>query len=211
MQDDSIAALAGASLVGALTVGEPEYFDDGRVEVVKSVQIERVLETIRRKTKEKLRADGSTETVAFDEKIELGTEGKTLEAMGNSAIPGSLGHQKIMAKRAAELDAYRRLAARILQRFSGFASDNCRQLFAARFDQVARLVQDGAALDSGCGSPRRLCIPSSLDGGRDGRSVSEVEVANGPSIMRADHRNRLAGFHYLAPDQGPYPARIELR
>jgi hypothetical protein len=114
MQDDSIASLAGASLVGALTVGEPEYFDDGRVEVVKSVKIERVLETIRRKTKEKLRADGTTETVAFDEKTELATENLTLEAMGNSAIPGSLGHQKIMAKRAAELDAYRRLAQRLM-------------------------------------------------------------------------------------------------
>jgi hypothetical protein len=114
MQDDSIAALAGASLVGALTVGEPEYFDDGRVEVVKSVKIEQVIETIRRKTKEKLRADGTSEMVDFDEKTELATEGKTLEAMGNAAIPGSLGHQKIMAKRAAELDAYRRLAQRLM-------------------------------------------------------------------------------------------------
>jgi len=114
MQDDSIAAIAGASLVGALTVGEPEYFDDGRVEVVKSVKIEQVIETIRRKTKEKLRADGTSEMVDFDEKTELATEGKTLEAMGNAAIPGSLGHQKVMAKRAAELDAYRRLAQRLM-------------------------------------------------------------------------------------------------
>ena len=114
MQDDSIAALAGASLVGALLVGEPEYFDDGRVEVVKAVKIEQVIETIRRKTKEKLRADGTSEIVEFDEKTELATEGKTLEAMGNAALPGSLGHQKVMAKRAAELDAYRRLAQRLM-------------------------------------------------------------------------------------------------
>lgn len=114
MHDDSIAGIAGASLVGALTVGEPEYFDDGRVEVVKAVKIEQVVETIRRKTKEKLRADGSSETVAFDEKTELATEGKVLDVMGNAALPGSLGHQKIMAKRAAELDAYRRLAQRLM-------------------------------------------------------------------------------------------------
>ena len=94
--------------------GEPEYFDDGRVEVVKAVKIEQVVETIRRKTKEKLRADGSSETVAFDEKTELATEGKVLDVMGNAALPGSLGHQKIMAKRAAELDAYRRLAQRLM-------------------------------------------------------------------------------------------------
>lgn len=114
MLDDSIAGTAGASLVGAMQVGEPEYFDDGRVEVVKSVQIERVIETIRRKAKEKLRAGGERETVAFDEKTEVATQGRTLEAMGNAALPGSLGQQKAMAKRAAELDAYRRLAQRLM-------------------------------------------------------------------------------------------------
>ena len=114
MRDDSIAGIAGASLVGSLTVGDPEYFDDGRVEVVKAVKIEQVIETIRRKTKEKLHADGSSETVAFDEKAELAKEGKILEVMGNAALPGSLGHQRVMAKRAAELDAYRKLAQRLL-------------------------------------------------------------------------------------------------
>jgi len=114
LRDDSIASATSALLVGALTVGEPEYFDDGRVEVVKAVKIEQVIETIHRKTKEKLRADGTSETVAFDEKTELATEGKVLEAQGNSALPGSLGHQKVMAKRAAELDAYRRLAQRLM-------------------------------------------------------------------------------------------------
>ncbi len=114
MLDDSIVGTAGARLVGAAMVGEPEYFDDGRVEVVKSVKIEQVIETIRRKTKEKLRADGTRQTVAFDEKTELTAGGKTLEVMGNAALPGSLGQQKAMAKRAAELDAYRRLAQRLM-------------------------------------------------------------------------------------------------
>lgn len=114
MSDDSIASAASASLVGAILVGEPEYFDDGRVEVVKAIKIEQVIETIRRKTKEKLRADGTSETVAFDEKTELATQGKLLEVQGNAALPGTLGHQKVMAKRAAELDAYRKLAQRIM-------------------------------------------------------------------------------------------------
>ena len=112
--DDKIASAVSASLVGSLTVGQPEYFDDGRVEVVKAVKIEQVIETIRRKTKEKLRADGSSVTVAFDEKTELATQGNIFEAMGNAALPRSLGHQKVMAKRAAELDAYRRLAQRLM-------------------------------------------------------------------------------------------------
>ena len=34
--------------------------------------------------------------------------------MGNSAIRDSEGHQKILAKRAAEMDAYRRLASRMM-------------------------------------------------------------------------------------------------
>jgi hypothetical protein len=114
MSDDSIAATAKASLVGATTIGEPEYFDDGRVEVVKAVKIEQVIETIRRKTKEKLLANGTLGTVAFDEKTELAREGKVLEVQGNAALPGSLGHQRVMAKRAAELDAYRRLAQRLM-------------------------------------------------------------------------------------------------
>ena len=114
MRGDLVTGSTGASLVGAIIVGEPEYFDDGRVEVVKAVKIEQVIETIRRKTKEKLRADGTTETVEFDEKAEIATEGKTLEVMGNAALPGSLGHQRVMAKRAAELDAYRNLARRLM-------------------------------------------------------------------------------------------------
>ena len=114
MSDDKIASAVQASLVGSLTVGQPEYFADGRVEVVKAVKMEQVIETLRRKTKEKLFADGRAETVSSDESTELSTKGKVIEVMGNAALPGSEGQQKIMAKRAAELDAYRRLAGRMM-------------------------------------------------------------------------------------------------
>jgi hypothetical protein len=114
MKDDSIAGTARASLIGATTIGNPDYFEDGRVEVVKAVKLEQVIETIRRKSKEKILANGKTELVDFDEKKEFSTTTKVLEVMGNAALPGSLGHQKIMAKRAAELDAYRRLAQRLM-------------------------------------------------------------------------------------------------
>ena len=113
-RNDSILGGTGALLLGSVVVGESEYFDDGRVEVVKKVEIEQLIETVRKKTKEKLRSDGTTETVAFDENTELSTSGKTLEVMGNAALPGSEGHQKVMAKRAAELDAYRKLAQRMM-------------------------------------------------------------------------------------------------
>jgi hypothetical protein len=39
---------------------------------------------------------------------------KVIDVMGNGALPNSEGQQKIMAKRSAELDAYRLLAARML-------------------------------------------------------------------------------------------------
>ncbi len=92
MSDDRIASAVQASLVGSLTVGQPEYFADGRVEVVKAVKIEQVIETLRRKTKEKLFADGRAEIVSSDETTELSTKGKVLEVMGNAALPGSEGH-----------------------------------------------------------------------------------------------------------------------
>jgi len=140
MRDDAIAAAASASLVGAINIGEPEFFDDGRVEVVKAVKIEQVVETLRKKTKEKIRADGTTELVEFDEKSEVATQGKTLEAMGNAALPGSLGQQKVMAKRAAELDAFRRLAQRLMD-ISIDSSTTVRQACLESDELVASLSQ----------------------------------------------------------------------
>ena len=113
--DDKVAGAVSASLVGSLTIGEPEYLADGRVQVVRAVKIQEVVETLNRAIKGKRLADGSFANSSENEKTDRSVTDKVIDVMGNAALPGSEGHQKIMAKRAAEVDAYRRLAARMMQ------------------------------------------------------------------------------------------------
>lgn len=113
--DDKVAGAVSASLVGSLTIGEPEYLADGRVQVVRAVKIQEVVESLNRVIKGKRLADGSFANSSENEKTDRSVTDKVIDVMGNAALPGSEGHQKIMAKRAAEIDAYRRLAARMLQ------------------------------------------------------------------------------------------------
>jgi len=113
--DDKVAGAVSASLVGSLTIGEPEYLADGRVQVVRAVKIQEVVETLNRVIKGKRLADGSFANSSENEKTDRSVTDKVIDVMGNAALPGSEGHQKIMAKRAAEMDAYRRLAARMMQ------------------------------------------------------------------------------------------------
>ena len=113
--DDKVAGAFSASLVGSLTIGEPEYLADGRVQVVRAVKIQEVVETLNRVIKGKRLADGLFANSSENEKTDRSVTDKVIDVMGTAALPGSEGHQKIMAKRAAEMDAYRRLAARMMQ------------------------------------------------------------------------------------------------
>jgi hypothetical protein len=113
-ENDEIAGAVSATLVGAVSTESPEYLDDGRVRVVRAVKIREVVDNLNRVIKGRRLDDGSFLTDSDKIKTERKTNDKTLEVMGNSALRGSLGHQKIMAKRAAEMDAYRNLAARIM-------------------------------------------------------------------------------------------------
>lgn len=112
--DDRIGSAVSASLVGSVTTGEPEYLADGTVQVVRAVKIREIVNTVNTATKGKVLADGSTQPLTNNTKTHTGVQDSVIDVMGNSAIPGSEGHQKIMAKRAAELDAYRRLAERMM-------------------------------------------------------------------------------------------------
>jgi hypothetical protein len=64
--------------------------------------------------KGKILSDGSFDTLSNETKTNTEVKDSVIDVMGNAALPGSEGQQKIMAKRAAELDAYRRLASRML-------------------------------------------------------------------------------------------------
>jgi hypothetical protein len=112
--DDAISGAVSATLVGSISTEPPEYLEDGRVQVVRAVKIREVIDTLNRVIKGKKLEDGSVATVSDVVKTDRKTNDKIIDAMGNAAIKGSEGHQKIMAKRAAEMDAYRRLAGRMM-------------------------------------------------------------------------------------------------
>jgi hypothetical protein len=112
--DDAIAGAVSATLVGSISTEKPEYLPDGRVQVVRAVKIREVIDTLNRVIKGKRLDDGSIVTTADNTKTNREVKDKVIDVMGNAALPGSEGHQKIMAKRAAEMDAYRRLAGRMM-------------------------------------------------------------------------------------------------
>ena len=114
LDNDQIGNAVRATLVGAVNVGEPEYLADGQVQVVRAVKIQEIIETLERAMKRKILSDGSMKTVSDTSNTTRKVNDKVIDVMGNAALPGSEGHAKVMAKRAAELDAYRRLAGRMM-------------------------------------------------------------------------------------------------
>ena len=97
--NDNIRGELAAVLRGVKTTEGPTYHEDGRVEVVRAVKVESLIQSIIKKS------NGAVST-SYSKQID------TVDALGNAAIPGSLGHKRILAKRAAEMDVYRRLAER---------------------------------------------------------------------------------------------------
>jgi len=99
------------TLTRGIRTKEVKFCDDLSVEVVKEVTIREVVETIDRivKTDETRFHIKTTEV----ENITRESHDTDLAVMGNGAVPGSVGLAKIQAKRAAEMDCYRRLAERV--------------------------------------------------------------------------------------------------
>jgi hypothetical protein len=95
-------------------VGEPDYMPDGRVELVRGVKVKKVVEFLNTITKGKRLSDGSYLKTSEKSESKRESREKLIEVMGNAALPGSAGHDKVRAKRAAEMDAYRRLAGRMM-------------------------------------------------------------------------------------------------
>ncbi len=114
LQSDAVKGAVDAVLVGAITQGEPEYKEDGQVQVVRAVKIQEITKTLSRVIQSKKLEDGSIVTTSDKSNVHKDVKDKILDVMGNAALPGSEGQQKIMAKRAAEMDAYRRLAGRMM-------------------------------------------------------------------------------------------------
>lgn len=105
--DDSIKAMLRESITGVRTVGSPTYMPDGRVEVARKVHltqlIRRIVETYTRPEGGNMKAD--SETITTEKEV-------VFDVTGMAAIRGSDGHKRVLAQRAAQVDAYRRLAER---------------------------------------------------------------------------------------------------
>jgi hypothetical protein len=113
LRSDQIAAAVRDVIKGVSTTEDEEYLDDGTVQVTRAVKLSQVLETIERTIKQQQTEQGPV-TLEDVGKVERENRDTVLEVMGNGALPNSLGLKKIQAKRAAEMDAYRKLAERLL-------------------------------------------------------------------------------------------------
>ncbi len=107
--DDTVKTAVQQVLKGVTTKEGPTYFDDGRLEVVRAVKLSKVIEVVRETFK-----SSQGREIKLSHEVEIRGETELIDALGNAALPGSDGHKKILAKRAAELDGYRKLAERTL-------------------------------------------------------------------------------------------------
>lgn len=105
--NDTINALVRDSITGVQTVGAPTYHADGRLDIVRKVNLTQL---IRKITEIYTRKEGgplNSKSSSLVEEKEV-----IFDVLGVSAIRGSDGHKRILAQRAAQVDAYRRLAER---------------------------------------------------------------------------------------------------
>lgn len=114
LSSDTVRGVLSASIKGVASSEPPQYFPDGRVEVVRAVKVEQLIEVLNRVVQQHKLADGSTKTLSDSQTKEIVKRNEKFDVVGSSALPGSEGLGKIRAKRAAEADAYRRLGERIL-------------------------------------------------------------------------------------------------
>jgi hypothetical protein len=91
---------------------DKKYFDDGRVEIAMKITVREIVEVIER-TYRRVRKNGKVVSEKTLEDVKRENRDKDLIAVGRGALPDSEGLRKIRAMRAAEVDAYERLAARI--------------------------------------------------------------------------------------------------
>lgn len=98
-------------LKGMREVGK-KYFDDGRVEIAVKITVREVVELIERTYRRVKKGDRVVSEEVLED-VKRKNRDKDLMAVGRGALPDSEGLRKIRAMRAAEVDAYERLAARI--------------------------------------------------------------------------------------------------
>ncbi len=104
LQSDIVRTRLSAVLKGATELEKPQYTEQGMVMVVYGLKLRKIIEI--------LKMDKSFDTLTITKSIEH--QDKIIEALGCGALPDSMGVKMLRAKRAAELDAYRLMAERIV-------------------------------------------------------------------------------------------------
>jgi hypothetical protein len=102
LKSDQIHTKLNLLLKGAVELEKPEFNDKGMVMVVYGLKLSKIIDV--------LKVDKDFDTIT----ITKGIQDKTIEALGCGALPDTMGMKMLRAKRAAELDAYRLMAERII-------------------------------------------------------------------------------------------------
>lgn len=102
LQSDQVYTKLDLLLKNAVELEKPEYNDKGMVMVVYGLKLRKIIDV--------LKEDKTFNTTTISKSI----HDKTIEALGCGALPGTMGMKMLRAKRAAELDAYRLMAERIV-------------------------------------------------------------------------------------------------
>ncbi len=104
LESDMVHSRLDAVLKGATEIEKPEYTDKGMVMVVYGLKLRKIIEI--------LKINKSFNQLVISKTIQH--QDKTIEALGCGALPDSMGMKMLHAKRAAEMDAYRLMAERII-------------------------------------------------------------------------------------------------
>ena len=138
LANDSVRGQLEASIKGVTSSEAPTNLPDGRLEVVRAVKVRQLIEVVSKVSTQQLGEKGavSSLTTASNKTVDARTE--TFDVVGSSAVAGSEGHRKILAKRAAEADAYRKLGERLLG--VRVTSDTTVKDLAIKSDEVVKTM-----------------------------------------------------------------------
>ena len=108
LESDRVKNCMKAVLKGAVEIKKPYYTDDGIVYIGYGVNYREIHEIIEKEIKR----EGKLKKITIN--YSRTNEDRLIEALGNGALPDSKGLKMIRAKRAAELDAFRKMAERFV-------------------------------------------------------------------------------------------------
>jgi hypothetical protein len=191
LANDSVRGQLEASIKGVTSSEAPTYLPDGRLEVVRAVKVRQLIEVVSKVSTQQLGAKGvvSSLTTASNKTVDARTE--TFDVVGSSAVAGSEGHRKILAKRAAEMDAYRKLGERLLG--VKVSSNTTVKDLAIKSDEVVKtmagLVKGAEATDIQFGHDGGCSVTMQVNLGDVLRTVTRT--ANGKSSIEDSIRQEI--------------------